>query len=149
MGPLGATTHPHFRPHPRPHFDQTLTRWRNGEKGGEAPFRPARNDHKAGSSSGPKRERQRVNFDHAHWLWEHNDPVPWPDVKLTEQWHLIGHRVPIPSVPPYGPSRRREIMQRRTFLPFDLRDDPTIDFNNGHWDRWFGADAVPDMHRRT
>jgi hypothetical protein len=62
------------------------------------------------SASRPPCDRVYVCVRQARRLYEHGQPVPWPNVNLPARWHLNSHRVPVAA----GPTGRAETRPRDT-----------------------------------
>ena len=87
-----------------------------------------------------RRDRVYVRREDCEWYWEHACPLPWPDVKLPEFWHLNPQRIPVPPMPTSERARDLEVERRRKRLPASLRDDPAYVADSPNWDTWFNGE---------
>jgi hypothetical protein len=83
------------------------------------------------------RNRVYVRKEDCQWYWDHATPLPWPDVKLPEHWHLNPQRIPVPPMPTSERARDEEIERRRRRLPAELRNDPAFVATSRNWVEWF------------
>ena len=83
------------------------------------------------------RDRVYVRKEDCQWYWDHAVPLPWPDAKLPEHWHLNPQRIPVPPIPMSDRAREEEIERRRRRLPRELRNDPAFAATSRNWTEWF------------
>ena len=81
-----------------------------------------------------RRGRVYVRKEDCQWYWDHAVPLPWPDVKLPEHWHLNPQRIPVPPMPTSKRARDLEVERRRSRLPASLLNDPAYAARSPIWD---------------
>lgn len=111
------------------------------------PSPPAPAPFELAPPGGALRDRVYVRKEDCQWYWDHATPLPWPDVKLPDNWHLNPQRIPVPPMPASERAQAEEIERRRRRLPTRLRNDPAFAATSPNWVEWFSDEH--DLRRQA